>query len=53
LLTLPSAALVFFAVLGTTGALNYHYYGVFTLNDFRSYPFRHAYGALARIKHDA
>jgi hypothetical protein len=32
--------------------LNDAYYGVFRDNDFRSQPFRDAYGAIARIEHD-
>ncbi len=33
-------------------AVNRHAYGVFRTNDFRSGPFEHAYGALARIRTD-
>ncbi len=39
-------------VTGTVNALNYHWYGVFRNNDFRSADFLSAYGALSRIKHD-
>ena len=39
-------------VIGTVNALNYHWYGVFRNNDFRSSDFLSAYGALSRIKHD-
>jgi hypothetical protein len=39
-------------VIGTVNALNYHWYGVFRNNDFRSADFLSAYGALSRIRHD-
>lgn len=39
-------------VIGTVNALNYHWYGVFRNNDFRSADFVSAYGALSRIRHD-
>lgn len=39
-------------VIGAVNTLNYHWYGVFRNNDFRSTDFVSAYGALSRIKHD-
>lgn len=42
----------FLAVVLLVNSINWLAYGVFRNNDFRSGPFAHAYGALARIKHD-
>lgn len=42
----------FMAVVLLVNSMNWLAYGVFRNNDFRSGPFAHAYGALARIKHD-
>jgi hypothetical protein len=39
-----------FLAIGSVAALNWHYYGVFRTNEFRSGGFVEAYGALARIQ---
>ena len=43
---------VFYLVIGVVNSVNYHYYGVFRNNDFRSSDFQSAYGAISRIKHE-
>jgi hypothetical protein len=51
-LSSTSAALVLGVVLGTVSAINWRHYGVFITNEFKTGPFQHAYGALARIQQD-
>lgn len=49
---LPAVA-TFAALVGGVALLNWKHYGVFATNDFNAGPFRAAYGALSRIRHDA
>ncbi len=51
-LPLVMALAVFMAADWLVAGVNYHHYGVFETNEFRSRSFLRAYGALLRIKHD-
>src|SRR5579859_1323905 len=51
-LPLVMALAVFTAADWLVAGVNYHHYGVFETNEFRSRSFLRAYGALLRIKHD-
>ncbi len=51
-LPLAVAALVFVTGDLLVAGLNYHDYGIFETNEFRSKSFLRAYGALTRIRHD-
>jgi hypothetical protein len=42
----------FAVVLGAVAGMNYRTYGVFIVNELQAAPFRAAYGALTRIRHD-
>lgn len=46
------AILIFAVVVGGVAFENWKRYGVFEINEFKSEPFRSAYGALLRIRHD-
>lgn len=50
--TLALAVAVFTAADGLVAGINYHHYGIFETNEFRSKSFLRAYGALSRIQHD-
>jgi hypothetical protein len=47
---IPAAA--FAVVLGAVAGMNYRTYGVFIINELQAAPFRAAYGAVTRIRHD-
>ncbi len=49
-LPLLVGSMVCLLAIGSVAALNWHYYGVFRTNEFRSGGFVEAYGALARIE---
>lgn len=49
-ITIALPLIPFLLVVGTINAINFHWYGVFRNNDFRSADFQAAYGAISRIK---
>src|SRR5712692_6561583 len=51
-LPLVLALAIFTAADWLVAGVNYHHYGIFETNEFKSQSFLRAYGALLRIKHD-